>query len=248
MVYRCAVEMLPGYDDRGPDDLDGPGLAYDGSELMGRPGFWPAHLGEILEVNLDDELADLFDEQLEAIRAAYRHLTGASAWPFFPIELGGGGRVAVVYRNFAEDEGVDYLVVPPGGRCIRIATVEGALDGPGISWPELTTVADRRHTPTGRATTLLLLAPILGDVTAASSEAVPLLAEALRVVGVTGQVVAIAEAIVSAFPAAWSRAADGIIVCGDEGSTRNPTGRVALKPTELATISDLFAGTPTADG
>jgi hypothetical protein len=248
MVYRCAVEMLPGYDDLGPDDLDGPGLAYDGSELLGRPGFWPAYLGEILEMNLDDELAELFDDQLDAIRAAYRHLTDASAWPVFPIELGCGGRVAVVYRNFTEDEGVDYLVVPPGGRCIRIATVEGALDGPCISWPELTAVADRQPTPIGRATTLLLLAPILGDVTATSSEAVALLAEALQVVGVTGQVVAVADAIVSAFPADWNRTADGIIVCGDEGSTRNPAGRAALKPAELATVSDLFAGTPTAHG
>ncbi len=106
--------------------LEGPGLAYDGSELLGRPGFWPAHLGEVLELDLDDELAGLFDERLDAIRSVHRQLTDAAAWPVFPIELGGGGRAAVVYRNFAEDTGVDYLVVPPGGgSCIRFATVEG---------------------------------------------------------------------------------------------------------------------------
>ncbi len=247
VVYPCAVQMLPGYDDLGPDALEGPGLAYDGSELLGRPGFWPAHLGEVLELDLDDELAGLFDERLDAIRSVHRQLTDAAAWPVFPIELGGGGRAAVVYRNFAEDTGVDYLVVPPGGgSCIRFATVEGAPDGPGISWPELAAVADRQPTPVGRATALLLLAPVLGDVAAASGEATARLAEALRVVGVTGQAGAVAEAIVAAFPAGWSRTADGITICGDEGSTRNPAGPAALPPVELAMVSALFAGTSAA--
>nr|BFE61144.1 hypothetical protein GCM10020063_056700 [Dactylosporangium thailandense] len=245
----CAVEMLPGYDDLGPDDLDGPGRAYDASELLARPGFWPAYLGEILELDLDDELAELFDNQLDVIRAVYQRLTDASAWPVFPIELGGGSRVAVVYRNFTEDEGVDYLVVPPGGeRCITIAAAEGTLDGPCISWPELMGVADRQSTPIGRATAVLLLAPILGATAAESSEAATRLAEALRFVGVTGQVDTIAAAIVSALPAAWSRTAEGIVVCEDEYSTRNPAGRAPLKPTELLTVSDLLAGTRTAHG
>jgi hypothetical protein len=107
--------------------------------------------------------------------------------------------MAVVYRNFTEDQGVDYLVVPAaGGNCIKIATVEGALDGPGISWPELTAVVDRQPTAIERATALLLLAPILDDTAAESSEVVTRLADALRTVGVTGQVVTIAEAIVAA--------------------------------------------------
>jgi hypothetical protein len=240
------MEMLPGYDDLGPDDLEGPGLGYDGSELLGRPGFWPAYLGEILGLDLDRDLAELFDDQLDAIRTAYQQLTDPFAWPIFPIELG-GGRVAVVYRNFTEDMGQDYLVVPPDGEhCIKIATVEGALQAPGISWPELTAVADRQTTPSERTTVSLLLAPILGVAAAEAAEATARLAEALRVAGVTGQVTTIAEGIVSAFPAEWGRTADGIVVCWDEGSTRNPGGPAALKPAALATVSDLLAGAPTA--
>jgi hypothetical protein len=243
MVYRCAMTMLPGYDDRGPDDLGGPGLAYDGSELLDRPGFLPAHLGEVLEADLDDELALLSDERLGAVRAIYGRLTDSSAWPVFLIDLGGGARLAVVYRNFDEDEGVDYLLVPGDGEdCIQIATVEGALDGPGISWHELISVADRQPTALDQARALLLLAPILGDAAAESSEAVTRLADALRVVGVTGQVVTVAEAIVAAAPAGWRRTADGVSVCDDEDSTRNPISRAALKPAELRIVSDLLAG------
>jgi hypothetical protein len=94
MVCRSLV-LLPGYDARGPDDLDGPGLAYDGSELLGQPGFWPAYLGETLELDLDDELAELFGERLDAIRSSYERLTDESAWPVFLIELGSDARAAV---------------------------------------------------------------------------------------------------------------------------------------------------------
>ncbi|MEV0130421.1 hypothetical protein AB0H83_18410 [Dactylosporangium sp. NPDC050688] len=90
----------------------------------------------------------------------------------------------------------------------------------------------------------MLRPPILGATTAEAAEATAWLADALRVIGVTGRVTTIAEGIVSAFPAEWARTADGIVVCRDEGSTRNPTGRAALTPAAQATVSNLLAGTP----
>jgi hypothetical protein len=241
MVYRSVV-LLPGYDDRGPDDLDGPGLAYDGSELLRQRGFWPAYLGETLELGLDEELAELFGERLDAVRSVYERLTDESAWPVFLIELGSDARAAVVYRNFTEDIGLDYLVIPAGGNSIRIATIEGALDGPGISWPELRAVADRQPTAVERATALLLLSRVLGDEAAESGEAVAQIGAALGVIGVVGEVERIAQAIVSATPAGWHRTANGFNVCDDEGSTRNPSSRAAMKQTDLRTVSALFTG------
>ncbi|MEU7652601.1 hypothetical protein AB0C44_09680 [Micromonospora taraxaci] len=234
--------VLPGYDDRGPDDPDAPGLAYDGANLLDRPGFWAAYLVEAVEGDLDDELALLFDDELDTVRATYGQLTDSGAWPAFPVDLGGGARLVVVRRNVDEDEGVDYLLVPAdGANCVQIATVEGALEGPGLSWHESVAVADRQPTALAQARTLLLLAPVLGDTAAESSRAVTRLADALRTVGVTGQVVTIAEAIVSVAPAHWHRTAEGVNVCDGEYSTRNPTSPVALKPADLRTVSDLLA-------
>jgi hypothetical protein len=184
------VTILPGYDDRGPDDdPDGPGLGYDGAELLGRPGFWAAHLGDPLLLDLDDELAELFAVPLPAIRETYARLTDLTAWPIFPVELGAGARLAVVYRNFDEDLGVDYLRVPgPGATCVRIAAYEGGPDGPGIGWDELISAADRQATPLDSARALLLFLPVVTEVEAAGDEATDRVARALRTVGITGDV------------------------------------------------------------
>lgn len=232
--------MLPGYDDRGPDD--GPGLAFDGAELLDLRGFWPVHFIGILEADLDEDLARLFGVEVDVIRAAYRRLTDPAAWPVFFVDLGGDARLAVVYRNVAEDEGVDYLLLPRAGQdSMNIATLEGMLDGPGISWPELVAVSDRQPTTVARARTLLLLAPMLGDAAAESRTATDRIADALRTVGIAGQVGEIAKAIVGAAPAEWTRTADGVNVCDDESSSRNPDSRAALSPAELRTVSDLLS-------
>ncbi|MFC6021637.1 hypothetical protein ACFP2T_36415 [Plantactinospora solaniradicis] len=200
------------------------------------------HLIGILEADLDEDLARLFGDEVDVIRAAYHRLTDPAAWPVLFVELGGGARLAVVYRNFVEDEGVDYLLLPGAGdNAMNIATVEGAVDGPGISWPELVAVADRQPTAIARARTLLLLAPMLGDVAAESRSATARLADALRTVGIAGQVVEIAEAIVATAPAEWRSTADGVNVCDDESSSRNPDGRAALPSAELRTVSDLLS-------
>jgi hypothetical protein len=92
------------------------------------------------------------------------HLTDPSAWPVFFVDLGNSSRLAVVYRNFDEDEGQDYLLIPGSAQAsIKIATLEGGPEGAGLWWPELKGIADRQPTEIERARTLLLLAPILGD-------------------------------------------------------------------------------------
>jgi hypothetical protein len=68
------------------------------------------------------------------------------------------------------------------------------------------------------------------------------LADAPRLVGVAGDVATVAEAIVAAAPADWRWTDDGVTVCDDEASTRNPGGRAALGPAELRAVSQLLAG------
>ncbi|GIF16644.1 hypothetical protein [Actinoplanes teichomyceticus] len=187
------MTLLPGYDDRGPDESDGPGLAVDGSALLDLPGFWAAHL-DLVGLDLDEELAELFGDRLADIRATYDRLTDLRTWPVFPVDLGDRGRLAVVYRNFDGDLGVDYLSSPGAGRDYQvIASSDG---GGSLSWAEIVAAADHQPDPLSRARALLLLTPMLYDTPPDPAAAIDRLADALRTAGVAGDVTAIAGRIV----------------------------------------------------
>ena len=118
---------IPGYCDQFPDDIAVAGLTFDGAELLGVPGVWAAHLAAV--VDDEDVLIESWGLPAEAIEAAYQRLTDETAWPVFTVELTGDARLAVVYRNFADDAGKDYLLLPGGGRpCIEFASIEGPLE------------------------------------------------------------------------------------------------------------------------
>ncbi|MEU4560635.1 hypothetical protein AB0F72_19840 [Actinoplanes sp. NPDC023936] len=233
------MSVLAGYDD------DGRG--FDASALLQRPAFWAVHLGIALGCGLDDDLAALFGVDARLLRGTYLRLTDDAGWPVLPA----GDGAAVVYRN--DEQIVDYLLLPPGGDPITIAEAEGVPDGPALSWPELSGLAARVPDPLSRAHALLLLAPLLGDATAAplpgdataAGVAPPLgdvtaagavLRAALRTAGVTGDGTAIAARIVAARPARW-RAEDGVRICDHPGSVRHPGGSRAATPAGLRAIS-----------
>jgi hypothetical protein len=186
ILYRRSVTLLPGYDDSG--------LAREAPELLDAPGFWPAHLGSHL-VDPMDEVAALFGDDPEAVEKTYARLTGHDTWPVFFFGTGRDARLAVVYRNFAEDEGVDYLLIPDGADAVTFATDEGGQFGRGITWNELAALADRQPGDRSRATVLLLLAPMLTTVEVPDDQARARLAEALRTVAVTGDADLIAARI-----------------------------------------------------
>ncbi|MEV0897118.1 hypothetical protein [Actinoplanes sp. NPDC049802] len=53
----------------------------------------------------------------------------------------------IVYRNLAEDEGVDYLLVPDGAGAIVVGVDEGGPFGRGLTWYEAAALADRILSP-----------------------------------------------------------------------------------------------------
>ncbi|MEU4620389.1 hypothetical protein AB0G04_10490 [Actinoplanes sp. NPDC023801] len=180
------MTLLPGYDDSR--------LCRESPELLDAPGFWPAHLGSHLMETID-EAAALFGDDPEVVERTYARLTGHDSWPVFLFGTGRDARLAVVYRNFAEDEGVDYLLIPDGADAITFATDEGGQFGRGITWNELAALADRQPDDRSRATVLLLLAPMLTIVEVPDEQARHRLARALRTVAVTGDADLIAARI-----------------------------------------------------
>lgn len=188
-----------------------PALLYDAWSLMDHGGFWPAHFYDVIDD--EDLIAGVWRVGPDVVEEMGNRLTDPATWPLFEVDLGAGSVLAVIYRNFEDELGIDYLVsAGHDGEWIEIASIEGHFRGPGLSWPELSSVS-RRQRADHRARTLLLLAPILGDIEA--EQHVQEIADAIRACGGSGDVETLATAIASEnryFEAArWSTTPDGSV-------------------------------------
>lgn len=216
---------------------------FDGSSLVGEPGFWPAYY---LNQSVDDEelVTRVWDVSLSTVRDMQARLARAEAWPRFEVRIGEGVKISVIHRNFPDDPGVDYFLIPgPSRDPIRMATLEGNYQGPGISWQEIKGVASAGCTPGERAVRLLLLGPMLGDVEAEDEGEREVLTEALRSTGGSIGAAELAHLIVADNlqwePAQWRETHDGLTLCDAPSSPRSLDGPT-LSPFELKVVSDLL--------
>ncbi|MFG2306283.1 hypothetical protein [Actinacidiphila glaucinigra] len=177
-----------------------------------------------------------------------RKLLGGEKWPVFSVPLAGGRRLHVVYRAFAEDEGVDYLPHEPGWESAELlAADEGHFTGPGLSWAELVAVADNglsggsTDDPHAR---LLLLLPGFGD------DAVPAGAEdrgaaALRARTRVGEPERLAAALLEeqgpGGPVRGTAAPGGYRTDDGDYSFRNPAGAYARDAARLERVARALA-------
>ncbi|WP_392673208.1 hypothetical protein [Streptomyces sp. LN785] len=211
-----------------------------GDELLALPGFWAAYLLWLCQTEEDDPDPEWFGVDEADTDAAYEALSDEERWPVFRIPFGGGHTAVVLGRNLADDAGTEYFIShPEWDRHGHLATVDGHQAGPGLSWPELTHIANTTdpdspgvHAPHAR---LLLLLPALGDADL-PDEAAGLLGSALTQAGVgADEVPRLAQALLMDHPlwepAAWvtpavsplsgSRAHfPGILHCDEPGSPR----------------------------
>ncbi|WP_328402446.1 hypothetical protein OHS70_29930 [Streptomyces sp. NBC_00390] len=140
-----------------------------GSEqLVTGPEFWFLHL--YMWQGEPRATAESFGADTADVDALYERLFDEDApWPVFRVPFGGGHAAVVAYRNFPEDNGIDYFVHhPEWGRLGHLGQMDGHDTGPGLSWRELITVADdvQAGMPglTDPAERFLLLLPMLGDM------------------------------------------------------------------------------------
>ncbi|GAA2348611.1 hypothetical protein [Dactylosporangium salmoneum] len=238
--YRAPM-ILPGYADTFPDEVDVAALAVDGWHLAERPGFWAAHWREQF-IDDDNLLSRAWGVSEAVVTERMNDLYAPQAWPVFRIELRGDAELAVVFRNFADDGGVDYLVLPGSGRkVIEIAGLEGHQRGPGLSWPELVAVADRQPGRVRRAQTLLLLAPAFGDEAADTPDAVSALSDAMRTLGATGDTAKLAALAVSDEVVFWGHVPWVAGVPDMDYAPRNPASPFALSVAERQLVTELLA-------
>lgn len=206
---------------------------------MAEPIFWPTFLWAATGEDLD-AFAEAFAVTEEDLLAFYRaRLADPREWPVIRIPLHSGQEIRVVFRNFVEDEGIDYLLVTP--HCadeLPLANLEGCFRGPGLAWQELTAVAAMRVpgdrlSPTAR---FLLLLPIMSDADA-PPEAGGVVESALGSFGATGDLDGLFLEGMSS-PVHWHYAADGALICDGEYSLRNPRDPHAFSREEARVITD----------
>ncbi|WP_229869333.1 hypothetical protein [Streptomyces inusitatus] len=139
-----------------------------GEELLVLPGFWAAYLLWLCRTGEEDPEPEWFGADEADTDAAYEALNDEGRWPVFRIPFSDGHTAVVLACNHADDAGTEYFVSHPAwDRNGYLATIDGHQAGPGLSWRELTHIANTPdpHAPGVQApyARLLLLLPALGD-------------------------------------------------------------------------------------
>ncbi|MFJ3504897.1 MULTISPECIES: hypothetical protein [unclassified Streptomyces] len=173
--------LIEGYD-------DGPLAA--GEPLLDRPGFWSNHLPVLCGDGTCAErpVPEWFGEDGADADALSELLFDSERWPVFRVPSETGPGAVVVYRNLIGEYGTDYLLTDPdGNRARRIGGWDGDFTGAGLTWRELTGIADGPSSTAdgvqAPASRLLLLLPLLADPDVPDDEASARVTAALVVVG-----------------------------------------------------------------
>jgi hypothetical protein len=224
---------------------------YEGGPLVGGdaylddPLFWPVHLGSCLRGEGAQRAA--FGADWDAAMELYRTLSAEHAWPVFSVPLRSGHTIYVVYRNFVDEWGVDYLIHQPAWpEAETLAVDDGHFMGPGMAWPELLSAARQPATEgIGDADArLLLLFPTLGDALLPDDEAASL-TSALAALTLIEEPAEVARMLLENqgqwAPARW-RSAGGVWINDGGHSYRNPHNAFALPERRLLEISSALQG------
>ena len=184
----------------------------DANALVDQPGFWSVYLRSACLCE-----SAPFDADQAGSSAVEHALSDRHRWPVLSLRLAPVGKglwrwLRIVYRNFPEDAGIDFLVVSDlGGAAITIASVEGHFFGPGMCWEELRAVADMPDPTLTAAQRLILALPLVGDV-GLPADARAVVTEALRSVGAVGNADRLAGEILDGGQAEW-QIRQGVRMC-----------------------------------
>ncbi len=224
--------LIPGY---------GATALVDGTSLLSRRPLWPVHLNPTTRD--DDRLHAGFGIDAGEAERFFEELSDPEGWPTFRIPLPAGHTIWVVYRNFDEDSGIDFLLGHSAWpKALPLAAIEGCFSGPGLSWWELAAVAEARDGDDeveAASRRLLLLLPILGDADL-PADATPRVASALTACGAVGDGTELASLLLSNHrlwpPSRWWQDERGTWVCDGPWSARNPASTV-MAPAERSMVS-----------
>ncbi|WP_406858787.1 hypothetical protein ABZO31_00440 [Streptomyces sp. HUAS MG47] len=142
-----------------------------GESLLVHPGFWSNYLLAMCSDGgcAERPVPEWFGEDGADVDALSEVLFNPDHWPVFRVPADDGPGAVVIYRNLDGDYGTDYLITHPGrSHAEQIASWDGDFSGAGLTWSELTQIADNPSLADegvqDAATRLLLLLPLLTDL------------------------------------------------------------------------------------
>lgn len=150
---------IPGYTTLAPPDFDSEHEAtiYPADGVVAYPAFWRFYLSGPLAA--DREAEDAFgvsEEDGEAMRAL---LEDPEHWPVVSLRLNDDAWLRIVFRNFEDDEGIDFVRHPSAGPAQVVAATDGQLST--LTWAQLVSIAERPDNRLSRAQRLMLMLPML---------------------------------------------------------------------------------------
>ncbi|MBN6057910.1 hypothetical protein JYK22_38675, partial [Nonomuraea sp. RK-328] len=222
------------------------------SHLLRDPVFWALHSAQIGAAGLHD-IGEAFEVDTADAEELHDRVFDHDRWPVFTVPLRSTGAIHIIYRNLDGDMGLDYVLTHPDWpHDLHLAAVEGCFIGPGLSWPELVTIANQPPMSGNGAlldasSRLLILLPALGDADLPDN-AVPTVAAALSELTTSPEPARIAEILLhdnQAYwePAAWQQLGNGAIVCDEPHSRRCLGVSGAFTTDQAIAATRILAGT-----
>ncbi|MEO3926305.1 hypothetical protein ABGB07_20900 [Micromonosporaceae bacterium B7E4] len=209
-----------------------PSVLVDATPWLDDALLWPAFL---LSVGGSQTAAMVFDLDPADVEAYAEQMHRHDRWPVISLDLARGHRLHILFRNFEDDAGWDYLLQPAGSdEVITAAALEGGFHGPAFSWPELVRTSSHPDLKHSQAERLLLLLPAMGDAEIPHG-ANQVVASALAAVGAQRRQDEVALELLGASnrfwgPSAWTEQT-GLPACLNHHSPRHldaPTDHLAL--------------------
>ncbi|WP_089246623.1 hypothetical protein [Asanoa hainanensis] len=151
---------IPGYTTVDPPDYDSEREAtvYAADPVLGHPAFWSHYLAGPLGADRESDAA------FEVAAADYQELTAVlndpDRWPAVSVRLDGDARLHIVYRNFDEDEGLDFVEERPG-QPVTVFTPDQSAEPSTMTWAKLLVTADLPDERLTWAQRFILLLPML---------------------------------------------------------------------------------------
>ncbi|SEE22894.1 hypothetical protein SAMN05216489_05918 [Streptomyces sp. 3213] len=222
-----------------------------GEDLAREPAFWLAHL--LLTVGDPSEDPERYGVNASAYEAMVEHLSNSEEpWPVLRVPFEGGHTAYAVYANFDDANNVDFFVRHhEWGRLGYLGQWGADEAGPGLSWTELTTLAETAQNSgeglTDSSQRLLLLLPMLGDAET-PPEARHLVAQALTRCGISPDAAEeLATVLVGKQEArsepSWTVTADSpIAVCSTPYSPRHIPLALGITPRQARALADALTG------
>ncbi|MBM0238258.1 hypothetical protein JNW88_15870 [Micromonospora sp. ATA32] len=146
---------IPGY------DAECGATLHAADSIVAHPALWSHYLSGVMGTERESEAA--FEVSAAGYDAMFAVLTDPERWPVVSVPLGGDAWLRIVFRNFEEDAGLDFVEERPGRPAKVVASIEGHGFESAMTWAELLAAA---ALPDGRLTgaqRLVLMLPMLGQ-------------------------------------------------------------------------------------